>query len=140
MGETIRQAGGEFGATTGRPRRCGWIDIPLLRFAIRLNGVTDLIMTKADVLSGMDEIQVAESYRLADGSLTKVPPFRLDGGDFEPALKAVPGWKEDITSLKQGDAVPEALNNYVNYLESVLGTQLSYLSVGPGREQILKLK
>lgn len=137
-GESIRQAGGEFGATTGRPRRTGWIDIPLLRYAIRLNGVTDLIMTKADVLSGRDEIQVAEAYRLADGSLTTEPPYRLDG-NIELALKAIPGWQEDITQLTQGDTVPQALESYIEYLEGALDTKLSYLSVGPGREQILKL-
>ncbi|MFK7972929.1 MAG: adenylosuccinate synthase [Bacteroidia bacterium] len=137
-GEAIRQAGGEFGATTGRPRRCGWLDVPLLRFAIRLNGVTDLIMTKADVLSGMDEIQVVENYKLADGTLTQEPPYRLDG-DFDLDLKAIPGWQEDITKLVQGDTVPPPLVSYVDYLQNALGAKLSHLSVGPGREQILKV-
>lgn len=138
-GEAIRQAGGEFGATTGRPRRCGWIDLPLLRYAIRLNGVTDLIMTKADVLTGMDEIQVVERYILPDGTKTEEPPYRLDT-ELGLELKAIPGWHEDITKHKQGDPVPAALTSYVDYLENALGTQLSYLSVGPGREQILKLR
>lgn len=136
MGEAIRQAGGEFGATTGRPRRCGWIDLPLLRYAIRLNGVTDLIMTKADVLTGMETLYAAEGYTLKDGSATDQIPYRLE--DIEaPTVTAVKGWTEDISQLKEGDAIPKTLEDYIDFLEERLGVKLTYLSVGPGREQIV---
>lgn len=139
MGESIRQAGGEFGATTGRPRRTGWIDLPLLRFAVNINGVTDLIMTKADVLSAFDKIQVCTGYRLPDGTVTQEVPFDLSM-DLKPVLTTLPGWKTDITGLRQKAALPANLAAYIDFLEAELGVPLTYLSVGPDREQILEMR
>lgn len=132
-GEQIRQWGGEFGATTGRPRRCGWLDLPLLRYATRLNGVTDLIMTKADVLSGLEQIPVAVAYNGSDEI-----PFRLD--DVELAhigFENKPGWLTDITGAKGPADLPAHLNDYIHFIESYLQTPITYLSVGPDREQII---
>jgi adenylosuccinate synthase len=136
MGERIRQAGSEFGATTGRPRRTGWLDLPLLRYAVRLNGVTDLIITKADVLSGLPDIQVCTAYQMPEGSTEDVP-FDLDHA--KPIYAAHPGWEQDITALRGQDELPPALQEYLTMLESQLGVPVTYLSVGPDREQILDL-
>ena len=139
MGEKIRQEGGEFGATTGRPRRTGWLDLPLLRYAVRLSGVTDLIMTKADVLANLDEIRVCTGYRLPDGSLTKEVPFDLAEG-ANPVWESLPGWKTDITELRDETLLPAELKNYIQYLEEELGVSLTFLSLGPDREQIIEME
>ena len=139
LGESIRQEGSEFGATTGRPRRTGWIDLPLLKYAIRLNGVTDLIMTKADVLSILDEIQVCTTYRMADGTETDAVPFDLDCG-LEPVFESHTGWKDDITATRNKENLPTPLRNYISALEAYLGVPMTYLSVGPDREQILEMQ
>ena len=139
MGEKIRQEGGEFGATTGRPRRTGWLDLPLLKYAVRLNGVTDLIMTKADVLANLDEIRVCTGYRLSDGSMTKEVPFDLAEG-ANPVWESLPGWKTDITAIREQEALPAELKNYIQYLEEELKVPLTFLSLGPDREQIIEMK
>lgn len=133
-GEAIRKAGGEFGATTGRPRRCGWIDLPLLRYAIRLNGVTDLIMTKADVLSFMPEIHACSAYS-HNGTSTKEVPMQLSG-EFKPIFDPIKGWDADITGMRATSDLPATLTQYISYLEKELEVPLSYLSVGPDREQM----
>jgi adenylosuccinate synthase len=138
VGEEIRKAGGEFGATTGRPRRTGWLDLPLLRYAIQLNGVTDLIMTKADVLSIMDEVQVCDRYDVA-GEVTTEVPYDLES-TFSPLYSAQKGWQEDVTALTSPEQLPTALADYISYLEAKLETPMTYLSVGPGRKQFLKMK
>lgn len=136
-GENLRKAGHEFGATTGRPRRCGWLDIPALRYAIRLNGVTDLIMTKADVLSFLDEIKVCTTYKTAEGTLDTLP-FSIEEG-IDPDWKSFPAWKTDIMSARKLADLPAELANYISWLEEVLKTQITFLSVGPDREQIMQL-
>jgi adenylosuccinate synthase len=136
MGERIRKAGSEFGATTGRPRRTGWLDLPLLRYAVRLNGVTDLIITKADVLSALEEIKVCTGYHMPEGNTEDVP-FDLDHA--EPIYASHDGWQEDITSLRSQDELPSALRAYLQMMEQQLGVPVTYLSVGPDREQILDM-
>ncbi len=137
VGQELRDKGHEYGATTGRPRRCGWIDLPLLRYAIQLNGVTDLIMTKADVLSGMDEIKVCTHYRTEQGD-TQTIPFDLEK-PIEPVFESLPGWNDDITSMRTPGALPETLKGYIKYLEEKLETPVTYLSVGPDRKQIMTM-
>lgn len=137
QGEDIRRAGSEFGATTGRPRRTGWLDLPLLKFAVRLNGVTDLIMTKADVLSFLPEIEVCTAYQTAQGE-TSDAPFDLEHAT--PLYQREPGWKADITQLRDGDTLPDSLHAYIQKIEAYLGVPVTYLSVGPDREQILSLQ
>ncbi|MDP5172904.1 MAG: adenylosuccinate synthase [Bacteroidia bacterium] len=139
MGEKIRQEGGEFGATTGRPRRTGWLDLPLLKYAVRLNGVTDLIMTKADVLSVLDEIRVCTAYRLPDGSITEEVPFDLAAG-VDPVWESMPGWQTDVTAIKDKEKLPAELKDYIQYLEKELEVPLTYLSLGPDREQIIEMR
>lgn len=138
VGEQLRQAGHEFGATTGRPRRCGWLDLVALRHAIRINGVTDLIMTKADVLSFMDEVQVCTAYRI-DGEQVTELPYDLEV-PLEMELTAFPAWKEDLTGIRRKEELPPTMTNYIDWLERELDTPITYLSVGPDREQTLVLR
>jgi len=136
VGERIRAVGHEFGATTGRPRRCGWLDLPALKYAIMLNGVTKLIMTKADVLSGFDTIEVCTHYNYR-GETIDYLPYGVEEGELEPVYESVSGWQEDLTGLKSADELPETLSNYVDYLEKALETPIAIVSVGPDRSQTL---
>ncbi len=137
-GERLRTAGGEFGATTGRPRRCGWLDIPLLKYSVRLSSITDLIMTKADVLSDLDEINISTAYNI-NSTLTDEIPFDLSGSDIEPEYKSLPGWKFDITQTIKSTDLPENLINYIHFIEQELEVPISYISVGPGRDQMINM-
>lgn len=137
LGESIRQAGSEFGATTGRPRRTGWIDLPLLKYAVEINGVTDLIMTKADVLSGQDYIMACTKYKTSTGDTADIP-FNLEG--VEPQYDSLPGWQDDITGIQEKGAIPATLQAYMQYVEAYLGVPITYLSLGPDREQILDMQ
>lgn len=139
IGENLRQIGHEFGATTGRARRTGWIDIPALKYAIMLNGVTELVMTKADVLSGFEEISVCTHY-IQSGEKIDYMPYDIISIKPEPVIENLPGWKEDITKITSIEEIPEALKNYINYLEEKLNVPIKYLSVGPDRVQTLILK
>jgi len=139
MGEKLRQIGHEFGATTGRARRTGWIDIPALKYAIMLNGVTELVMTKADVLSGFEEISVCTHY-IHNGEKIDYMPYDIISVKPEPVIENLPGWKEDITKITKEDEIPDALKNYITYLEEKLNVPIKYLSVGPDRTQTLILK
>lgn len=138
-GEKLRQMGHEFGATTGRPRRTGWIDLPALKYAIMLNGVTELVMTKADVLSGFDTIKVCTHYR-QDGKLIDYMPYDIVTVPVEPVYETMPGWGEDITGIENTDQIPGTLRDYITYLERHLGIPIRYLSVGPDRKQTLILE
>lgn len=137
-GEELRKIGNEFGATTGRARRTGWIDLPALKYAIMLNGVTELVMTKADVLSGFDTISVCTHYK-HDGETIDYMPYDIISIEPEPVYEDLPGWKEDLTGITSVDQIPQALNDYIQYLESHLGVPIKYLSVGPDRIQTLVL-
>lgn len=136
-GEALRAAGHEFGATTGRPRRCGWLDMVALKFACRINGVTDLIMTKADVLTIVDEVQVAEQYKV-EGELTHDLPYDLEA-DIEPQYRSFAGWKTDLSLVKSVEEIPAPLRAYMDYLLAELKTPITYLSLGPDRDQTLVL-
>ncbi|HCN84167.1 MAG TPA: adenylosuccinate synthase [Sphingobacteriaceae bacterium] len=135
-GEELRRIGHEFGATTGRPRRCGWIDLPALKYAIMLNGVTELVMTKADVLSGFDKIYACTHYKY-DGEVIDYMPYDICSIHPEPVYKELEGWNEDLTGIRSPGEVPAKLLSYVKYLESVLEVPIKYLSVGPDRVQTL---
>lgn len=136
VGEEIRKAGNEFGATTGRPRRCGWIDLPALKYAIMINGVTQLIMTKADVLSEFENIKVCTAYK-HKGEVIDYLPFDVLDEEIEPIYEEVTGWKEDLTGLSSIEQIPAELNNYIQYLEDKLETPITIVSVGPDRKQTL---
>ncbi len=134
-GEKIRKSGAEFGATTGRPRRCGWLDLPALKYAIMVNGISRLFMMKADVLSGFDKILVATSYKLQDGTITDRVPF--DHHLATPIYKELPGWDIPIDEMTDESSLPVELRDYVNYLEQELATPITVLSVGPDRSQTI---
>lgn len=137
-GEQLRAAGREFGATTGRPRRCGWLDLVALRYAIRINGVTDLIMTKADVLSDLESVAVCTAYRIDGKEYTNLP-YDLEQ-DMEPVLTTFPSWPEDLTGIRSKDDLPQSLMTYINWLEEELQVPITILSVGPDRDQTLEMR
>jgi len=119
VGEELRKAGHEFGATTGRPRRCGWIDLPALKYAIMINGVTQLIMMKADVLDTFDKIKVCTHYDI-EGERIDYMPYDIVSTDVKPVYQELDGWKTDLTQLASINEIPDALNNYIAYLEQEL--------------------
>ncbi len=137
-GEELRRIGQEFGATTGRPRRIGWIDLPALKYAILLNGVTQLVMTKADVLSGFEKIYACTHYAYPTETIDYMP-YDLCTVKPEPVLKEIDGWKEDLTGITDIDQIPEKLKAYIDFLEAELDVPVKYLSVGPDRKQTLVL-
>lgn len=139
-GESLRQKGGEFGATTGRPRRCGWLDMVVLRHAVRVNGLTTIALTKLDVLSGLPEIKVCTSYRLGDAILDTVPARHGGLAEVQPLYESLPGWTEDLTAVKSWWDLPETARAYVRRVEQLAGVPVSLVSVGPGRRQTIQLR
>ena len=137
-GERLQNAGNEFGATTGRPRRCGWLDIPILNYAIMLNGVTQLAITKGDVLDDFEEINVATAYEI-DGATTHQIPFDLTGYSITPEYKQFEGWQQEFGSIKSYSNLPKELKTYLEFIENQTGTPINYLSSGPGREELLDI-
>ncbi|MBA2562200.1 MAG: adenylosuccinate synthase [Chitinophagaceae bacterium] len=135
-GESLRQIGNEFGSTTGRPRRCGWIDLVALQFACMINGVTQLVMTKADVMDSLETLQVCTSYNVNGQELSQIP-FQMSRLKIEPVYKAFDGWKTDITGLKTFADLPEKMKIYIGYLDKTLGVPIKYISNGPGSDQII---
>jgi len=136
-GEKLRDIGKEFGSTTGRPRRCGWLDLVALKYSIMLNGVTQLIITKTDVLDTFDNIKVVTAYAIK-GELTDKLPYDLNN-DVKPVFTELPGWKTDLTGIRTKDQFPKELNEYIQFLEKELQVPVKYVSVGPDREQIIEL-
>jgi len=134
-GKQMGEIGKEFGATTGRPRRCGWLDLPALNYAIMVNGATELTMMKTDVLDTFETIKICTSYKI-DGKQTGVMPFDLDQ-DVEPVYTEFPGWKTDLTQLSSGDALPAELEAYIAFIEEKTGVSISVVSVGPDRDQTI---
>ncbi len=138
-GALIRNLGHEYGAVTGRERRCGWIDLVALRYAIMIDGVTQLIMMKSDVLDSFDEIKACVAYRI-NGVETHDFPFSLDGVEIEPVYVTLPGWKTDMTAMKSEDEFPPQFVDYINFLEKELATPITIVSIGPDREQTIMRK
>lgn len=136
VGEKIRKDGFEFGATTGRPRRCGWIDLPALRYAIMINGVSELSMMKADVLDKFEAIQVCTHY-IINGERVDYLPFDIEGVEITPVYKEIKGWNTDLTKLTSMADAPQALLDYIAYLEEELEVPITTVSVGPDRSQTL---
>ena len=134
-GELLRRKGCEYGATTGRPRRCGWLDIPALKYAIMLNGVTRLFMMKSDILSGFETIKVCTSYNI-DGKEQVELPFD-NSTVIDPVYSELPGWKEDITGIRDYAGLPENLRNYVEFIERLTGLPVTIVSVGPDRNSTI---
>lgn len=137
-GERLRVAGHEFGATTGRPRRCGWIDLVALRYAVMLSGVTKLILTKADVLDAFDPIQVATDYRV-DGKQTQQLPYDLESAKIEPIYRSFSGWVKPVSACREFSETDQPFQSFIQYISEYLNTPMAYISNGIGREQLLEL-
>ena len=134
-GEKLRQVGHEFGATTGRPRRCGWLDMVALKYAVMMNGVTELIMMKSDVLDDFDTVKVATAYKIGDQTLDYFP-FEA-GDEVTPVYKEFKGWKTDITGARSYDELPQEFKDYVAFIEAETGCPVKIISVGPDRSEIV---
>ena len=133
-GETIRKIGNEFGSTTGRPRRCGWIDLVALQFAIMINGVTQIIMTKADILDTLNELKVCNGYKI-NGEEKNYVPFQMNRVEIEPLYKTFEGWNADITACDTYESLPQKMKDYINYLNTFLGVPVKYISNGPSKSK-----
>lgn len=133
-GEALRQKGFEFGATTGRPRRCGWLDLPVVKQAVRINGLTDIAMTKIDILTGYDKIPVCVGYELAGKQIDYVPASLEVYGRCKPVWKVFDGWTEDISQIRNYEDLPENCRKYVEFVEEYTKTSVSLVSVSPERE------
>jgi adenylosuccinate synthase len=136
-GKTMAKVGNEFGATTGRPRRCGWLDLVALKYAVQVNGVTQLMMMKGDVLSGFDHLKVCTAYKYKGEEIQHLP-FNIEAENVTPVYKKMKGWKADLTKMTEASQIPDALNDYINFLEDELEVPIKIVSVGPDRTQTIK--
>ncbi|WP_300686568.1 adenylosuccinate synthase [Chryseobacterium sp.] len=138
QGDEIRTKGREFGSNTGRPRRTGWLDLPALKYAVMINGVTQLVLTKSDVLSGLKSVAICTHYELEDGTLQTVSGVLPENA--KPVLKWMQGWNADFANMKSSSELPSELKEFLSFLEMELKVPVTYLSIGAGREQMLKMK
>lgn len=136
-GETLRRIGSEFGATTGRPRRCGWIDLVALKYACMLNGVTALVMTKADVLDTFEELQACTAYQVKGEEVDRMP-FQLDPTSLVPVYRSFPGWQQAIPDMRAAAQLPATMQAYMQFIEQYVGVPIRYVSNGPGRDQLIE--
>jgi len=135
-GERIRKQGAEFGATTGRPRRCGWLDLPALKYSIMLNGISQLFMTKADVLSGFSELKICTAYKINGETVDRIP-YDINV-EFEPIFTSFKGWDEEITTSTDFATLPQELKEYIAFIEKEVKVPITIISVGPDRSQIIR--
>ncbi|MBV9292055.1 MAG: adenylosuccinate synthase [Frankiales bacterium] len=139
-GERLRQQGAEFGTTTGRPRRCGWYDAVIARYAARINGVTDFVLTKLDVLTGFETIPVCVGYRVGDTVYDEMPMTQTDFHHAEPVYEQLPGWDEDITGARSIEDLPKNARRYVEAIEAMTSAPISVIGVGPGRAESIVVR
>ena len=137
-GEILRERGHEFGSTTGRPRRCGWLDLPSLHYSIMLNGVTSLIMMKADVLDNFENISICTDFKSSNGDIITGYPFDLDSAGIAPQFIEMAGWNTQVDQIRKFEALPSEFRTYVRFIEQQVGVSVGYVSVGPDRLQTLK--
>ena len=137
-GEKLRKIGNEFGATTGRPRRCGWMDLVALKYASMINGVTQIVMTKADVLDAFEELSICTSYKI-DGKESEQVPFQMTWNKIEPQYQSFKGWKKDISNMRTEADLPKEMEDYITFINKNVGAPIRYISNGPGRDQIIKV-
>lgn len=135
-GETMGRVGHEFGATTGRARRCGWLDLVALKYAVQVNGVTQLIMMKGDVLSGFKTLKICTAYKYQGKTITHLP-YNIEPENVTPVYTEIKGWTEDLTGMTEASQLPKELNEYVSFLEKELETPITVVSVGPDRKQTI---
>ncbi|HEY2273636.1 MAG TPA: adenylosuccinate synthase [Jatrophihabitantaceae bacterium] len=139
-GEQLRNAGAEFGTTTGRPRRCGWFDAPIARYAARVNGVTDFVLTKLDVLTGLDEVPVCVGYEVDGARVDEVPTNQAEFARAVPIYETFPGWTEDISQARVLADLPRNARDYVAALEAMINAPISVIGVGPGRDETVVVR
>ena len=132
----MARVGHEFGATTGRPRRCGWLDLVALKYACQVNGVTQLMMMKADVLSGFKTLKVATAYKYKGETISHLP-YNIEPENVEPVYTEFKGWAEDLTEMSDAATLPKELNDYIAFLEKELEIPITIVSVGPDRKQTI---
>jgi len=137
MGEWLRKTGFEYGTTTGRDRRTGWYDAPITRYATRVNGITDLVLTKLDVLTGLEQIPVCVAYDVDGTRFDEVPVNQTDFHHAKPVYEYFPGWSEDISTARTFDDLPQTAKDYVLTLERMSNTRISVIGVGPARDQVI---
>ncbi|PMP64682.1 MAG: adenylosuccinate synthase [Caldimicrobium thiodismutans] len=140
LGEYLREKGGEYGATTGRPRRCGWLDLVMVKTAIRLNGISCLAVTKLDVLSGLDTLKVCTAYKIGEKTIESFPSTLDELSQVTPVYEEFPGWKENLSHVKSYNDLPKAAKNYLKNIETYLGVPIKIVSTGPSRENCLFLE
>ena len=137
-GDFLRNTGNEFGSTTGRPRRCGWIDLVALRFACMINGITQIVMTKADILDTLEELKVCVAYNVNGKEVTNIP-FQMSGMDIDPVYQSLEGWNTDITGVKSFTNMSPKMGDYIDYINKYLRVPVNYISTGPGRDQLVRV-
>ena len=136
IGSTMAKVGNEFGSTTGRARRCGWLDLVALKYCVQINGVTQLMMMKSDVLSGIDKVKICTAYQIDESEINYFP-YNINSNEIKAIYKEFPGWEEDLSSMTNASEFPENFNNYISYLEKELETPIKIVSVGPNRKQTI---
>ena len=139
-GERLQRVGGEVGVTTGRSRRCGWFDAPIARYAARVNGLTDIFLTKLDVLSGFEQIPVCVAYEVEGERVPEIPMSQTDFHHAKPVYEYLPGWSEDISQAKSLTELPTAAREYVEFLQEVSGAPISAIGVGPDRDATIVIR
>ena len=139
-GETLRKIGGEYGSNTGRPRRCGWLDLVIGKYAVMINGLTDIVLTKLDVLDRYDKVKIAVAYEIDGKRYVNYPPNLIISKEIKVIYEEFDGWKEDISKIKNYDELPENCKKYIKFIEEFLGCSVSMVSVGPERTQNIYLK
>lgn len=137
MGEALRQKGHEFGTTTGRPRRCGWFDAVVVRYSVRVNGITDLALTKLDVLDGIEEIKLCVAYQCGDKILKEFPAALSEMEQCRPIYETMPGWMCDISSCRKFEDLPKEAQDYIARIEELTDAKISIVAVGPERTQTI---
>lgn len=140
LGERLRNGGIEFGSTTGRPRRCGWLDLVLVKTAIRLNSIKALALTKLDVLSGFEKLKICIAYEYEGKTIDYLPTSLIEMAKLKPIYKELPGWKKDIKNVKKFEDLPNETKNYIKTIEEYLGIPFYLISTGPERENCFILK
>lgn len=136
-GKEMAKVGNEFGATTGRPRRCGWLDLPALKYVVMINGVTELYMMKSDVLSGFERIKACTHYKLVDGTVTDEFPYDIVENEIEPIYKEFAGWNSSLDGIDDFEGLPKELSDYIAFIEDYLGVPINMVSIGPDRKQTI---
>jgi adenylosuccinate synthase len=137
VGEKLRKSGNEYGVTTGRPRRCGWLDLPILKHAVRVNGLTEVVLTKLDILSGFAEIKICIGYKNGEKLIKEIPANFDKLKDYQPVYESFPGWEEDISEIREYKKLPQNARDYVKRIEDMMETPIKIIGVGPKREEAI---